>query len=186
MSRRGTSFGTNFEGLVVVSLGAYFGALGDAFRKSNSHTVASEIIQGSESQVPAGLYCNLLLCGIKSLALSRKLRSIITPVKPQLQPTFCHHHKSVASTGRPPSLLAQARCQSSILVAKIRRLAKHLEVRSRGIAAGFDQLRPLGDSALRSRFICRSCHVEVSLIIQIFLTIYNLLLSWFRYNFPSL
>jgi hypothetical protein len=27
----------------VVSLGAYFGAPGDAFRKSNSHTVASEI-----------------------------------------------------------------------------------------------------------------------------------------------
>jgi hypothetical protein len=59
-------------------------------------------IQGSESQVPAGFYCNLLLCGIKSLVLSRRLRSIITPVKPQLQPTFCHHHKGVARAGRHP------------------------------------------------------------------------------------
>src|SRR5277367_4212307 len=63
-------------------------------------------IQGSESQVPAGLYCNLLLCGIKSLVLSRRPRSVITPVKPQLQPTFCHHHKPVVGAGRPPSLLA--------------------------------------------------------------------------------
>jgi hypothetical protein len=47
-----------------------------------------------------------VLCGTKSLALSRRLCLIITPVKPQLQPTFYRHHKGVAGAGRPPSLLA--------------------------------------------------------------------------------
>jgi hypothetical protein len=30
----------------------------------------------------------------------------VTPVKPQLQPTFRRHHKGVAGAGRLPSLLA--------------------------------------------------------------------------------
>jgi hypothetical protein len=55
----------------------------------------------------------------KSLALSRRLCLIITPVKPQLQPTFCRHHKGVVGAGRPPSLLAWTRCQTYSIHAQV-------------------------------------------------------------------
>src|SRR5438045_6642912 len=44
-------------------------------KSASAQTHSVKRIQGSESQIPAGLYCNLLLCGIKSLVLSRRLRS---------------------------------------------------------------------------------------------------------------
>jgi hypothetical protein len=76
-------------------------------------------IQGSKSQVCWFLllhYCNLLLCDQAAGPFyCRRLCLILTPVKPQLQPTFRRHHKGVARAGRPPSLLAWSRCSSASL-----------------------------------------------------------------------
>jgi hypothetical protein len=104
----------------------------------------------------AGLYCNLLLCGIKSLVLSRRLRSILSPVKPQLQSTFCHHHKGVARAESVASLLAPVRLSAASPTAGSRDAAlprKELVVPLQCVRPEHYHLRasPLGEHATRCK-----------------------------------